>query len=248
MACWVPPLYGVGAGVAMVRGYWPPPQMPPVGCPPPRPQRPPQQPPPNPPPPPQVYVETRYYLSFPPFIGVNVKIFHVPRNKYIFPSSEPIVLSWRYYPALDARPEIAATTPNSLIYTMLRPFIDERGQVFIILDPGIPRPPHPLIVIQFLYDNRRWIAVAHEVYFPPVPDPGRATPNNYRLALQNRKEKLVAFYDSAIEGLGSFTCSDLTIHLTPDSAIIPYFIYPQPEYYIQPTSSPAYCMFIAPWR
>jgi hypothetical protein len=187
-------------------------------------------------------------LSFPPFVGVNVKIFAVPVNKYIFPSSEPIGLSWRYYPAPDARPSILSTTSNSLIHTSLKTFVDHAGGIHIETDPGIPHPPNPLIVIQFLFNNQRWIAVAHEVYFPPVPDPSRATPNDYHLAMQNREEKLVVFYDSAIEGLGCFTCSNLTIHLTPDAAIIHYFIYSEPEYYIEPTDSPAYCMFIAPWR
>lgn len=246
MSC-IPFLYGVGASVALIRGYWPPPQIPPVACPPPNPQRPSPPPPQQPQPPPtQAYVEVRYYLSFPTFVGVNVKIFNVPANKYIFPSSKPIAMNWRYFPALDARPKVVSTISNPLIYTYLRPFADHTGGIHVDIDPGLPYPSSTLIVIQFLYQNQRWVIVCHEVYFPPVPS--NATANDYRIALRNRTEKLIAFYDSALEGFGSFRCSDLTIHLTLDTAIIPYFIYPQPEYYIEPTGSPAYCMFIAPWR
>jgi len=93
----------------------------------------------------------------------------------------------------------------------------------------------------------------HEVYFPPVPEQtwtwqGGATPDDYRLALQNRTEKLVVFYDSALEGLGSFTHRHITIHLMPTITAIQYTFDPDPEYYIQPTDRTAYCMFIDPFR
>jgi len=224
-----------------------PPLPPPINYPP-QPQQPPQQPPPNPPPP-KASVEKRYFLSFPVFVGVNVKVFSSRTNRYLLPSPEPIALQWQYYPTIYARPRILTTTTNPWIATSLRPFVDDFGRVHIDIDPDIPNPPDPLLIVQFLFHEQRWIAVLHEVYFPPVPLPREgATPNYYRLALQSRTEKLVVFYDSAIHGLGSFTHRHLTIHLTPTEAFIQYTFNPYPEYYIQPTNSPAYCMFIDPLR
>lgn len=241
MSC-IPFLYGVGASVAMMRGYWPPPQMPPVACPPPRPQRPPQQPPPNPPPP-RASVGIRYFLSFPPFVGVNVKVFSSEINDYILPSSKPIALQWQYYPQHDARPRIFAETANPLIATNMRPREDEYGRMYVFPDLPVPYPPLYLNVAQFLFHEQRWIVVIHEVYFPRMPDPERATPQDYRLAMENRTEKLIMFYDSAIHGLGDV--GYLGIFLTPEVALIDSHLVP-PPYRIQPTSSPAYCMHIRP--
>jgi hypothetical protein len=224
---------------------WPPLPYPLFSSPP---QQPPQQPPPNPPPP-RAYVETSYYLSFPPFVGANVSVFWTALNDYILPSPKPIALQWQYFPTRYARPRILTTTTNPRIYTSLKPIVDDFGSVYVDTDPGIPNPPNPLIVMQFLYHDRRWIVVCHEVYFPPVPLPwDGATPNDYRLALQNREEKLVVFYDSALEGLGSFTHRHLTIQLTPKEAFIQYTFQPFPDYYIQPSDNNAYCMFIDPLR
>jgi hypothetical protein len=223
-----------------------PPLPPPINYPP-QPQQPPRTPPPNPPPP-RAYVETSYYLSFPPFIGNNVRVFWRSLNDYILPSTKEIALQWQYYPKRYARPRILTTTRNQRIYTYLIPFVDDFGKVYIGIDPGIPNPPDPLLIVQFLFHEQRWVAVLHEVYFPPVPSTrDGATPNDYRLALQSRTEKLVAFYDSAIYGLGSFTHRHLTIHLTSTEAFIQYTFRSYPEYYIQPTNSPAYCMFIDPY-
>jgi len=218
-----------------------------IPCPPPQPQQPPLRPPPNPPPP-QAYVESRFYLSSPPFVGVNVKVFWTALNDYILPSSRQISLQWQYYPTRYARPRILTTTTNPILHTHLRPIVDDFGRVYVSIDPGIPNPPNPLLIVQFLFHNQRWIAVLHEVYFPPVPSPwDGATPNSYRSALENRTERLVVFYDSALEGLGSFTHRHLTIHLTPTMGLIQYYS-GDPEYYIQPAGSPAYCMFIDPLR
>jgi hypothetical protein len=134
-----------------------------------------------------------------------------------------------------------------MLHTYLRPIVDDLGEVYVAINSEIPNPPDLLIVMQLLYHDQRWIVVVHEVYFPPVPSPwDGATPYDYRLALQNRTEKLVVFYDSALEGLGSFTHRHLTIRLTPTVGFIQYGRR-DPEYYIQPTDSTAYCMFIQPF-
>jgi len=240
MSC-IPFLYGVGAGVAMVREYWPPPLYPPVACPPPQPQRPPQRPPPNPPPP-QASVEIRYFLSFPSFVGVNVKVFSSEINDYIIPSSEAIALQWQYYPQHDVRPRIFTNTQNRLIATNMRPREDEYGRLYVFPDLPVPYPPLYLNVAQFLFQQQRWIVMVHEVYFSRMPDPEQATPQDYRLAIENRKERLVLFHASAIHGLGDVEY--LGIFLTPEEALINSLGHL--PYRIQPTGSPAYCMFIHP--
>jgi hypothetical protein len=217
-----------------------PPLPPPINYPP-RPQQPPQTPPPNPPPP-RASVEKRYFLSFPIFVGVNVKVFSSITNRYILPSPEPIALHWQYYPQHDALPEIFASTRNPLLATNLRPHEDEFGRLYVFPDLGVPYPPYPLLVAQFLFHKGRWIVVFHEVYFPRMPDPEWATPQDYRLAIENRTEKLVFFYDSAIHELGVVYDSPVAISLTPEAALVGGTL--PPAYNIQPTKSPAYCMFI----
>jgi len=221
-----------------------PPLPPPINYPP-RPQQPPlphpQQQQQNPPPP-RARVENRYFLSFPSFVGVNVKVFSSEINDYILPSSEPIALQWQYYPQHDARPRILTATVNPLIATRLRPRADEFGRLYVFPDLPVPYPPLPLVVAQFLFHQQRWIVVIHEVYFPRMPNPERATPQDYRLAIENRTEKLITFWDSAIHGLGGV--EHLGIYLTPEVALIHAFRLPQ--YHIQPTSSPAYCTHISP--
>jgi hypothetical protein len=206
-----------------------------------------------------VYVETRYILSFPPFVGANVKVFWRSLDDYILPSSKPIALQWQYYPRTYVQPRILSTTTNPAIYTNLRPFVDNRGRVYVGIDDSpyddyYERYSYFLVVWQFLFHNQRWIVVVHEVDLPHGLHSdwtwqGGATPNDYRLALQNRKERLVLFYDSAIQGLDSFTYRYTTIYLTPTAASIEYINHPgDPDYYIQPTDNPAYCMYIEVWR
>jgi hypothetical protein len=229
---------GVAYNCGNISG-WPPLPYPLFSSPP---QQPPQQPPPNPPPP-GASVEIRYFLSFLPFVGVNVKVFSSEINDYILPSSKPIALQWQYYPQHSAHPRIFAETANSLIATNLRPRGDEYGRLYVFPDLPVPYPPLPLVVAQFLFHEHRWIVVIHEVYFPRMPDPERATPQDYQLAIENRTEKLVMFYDSLIHGLGDVEY--LGISLTPEVALIDSHLVP-PPYRIHPTSSPAYCMFIRP--
>ncbi len=259
MLC-IPFLYGVGAGVATVRGGLPPQDLFMLsarGCPPSQPQQPPLQPPHPPPgpPPSRVYVETRYILSFPPFVGVNVKVFWDALDDYILPSSKPIALQWQYYPTTYVQPRILATTKNPAIHTQLRPFVDVLGRVYVDIDSWpytdyYKRYSYFLVVWQFLFHNERWIVVVHEVDLPRGlyagwTWQGGATPTDYHVALQNRKERLVLFYDSALQGLGSFTYRSTTIYLTPTVAFIGSINNPgDPEYYIQPTNNPAYCMYI----
>jgi len=222
-----------------------PPLPPPMNYPP-QPQQPPQQPPPNPPPP-RAFAVKSYSLSFPPAIAVNVRVSLPALDGYTLSSpSEPIALRWHYYPHFIARPRVLIATRNHTVYTRLRPFVDRYGILHISADSTLPEPPHPLIVIQFLFSNQRWIVVVHEVYFPPVPQPWSGpTPYDYRLVMQNREEKLVAFWDSALEGLGSFTYRNLTIYLSPKEASIREDRFnPSEYYYIQPLDNPAYCMFI----
>ncbi len=207
------------------------------------PQRPPQQPPPNPPPP-EARVKIEYFLFFPLLIGADVKVFSPIMNRYILPSSEPITLQWQYYPSHDARPRILTTATNPLIATNMRPREDEWGRLYVFPDLPVPYPPLHLNVAQFLFHERRWIVVIHKVYFPRMPDPERATPQDYRLAIENRTEEFVLFYDSAIHGLGEVDGSPITITLTPEVAFIGNSV--PPEYRIQPTGSPAYCMLIRP--
>jgi hypothetical protein len=205
-----------------------------------------------------VYVETRYYLSFPPFAAVNVRVFWSALGGYILPSHEPIALQWRYnLSTYQYILSILTTTTNPLIATTLRPYVNYNSRVEVSIEPGIPAlPEDPLLVIQFLYYHQRWIVVVYEVYFPPTPQPWNgATPNSYRDALRNRTEKLVAFYDTALEGLGSFSHRHLTIHLAPTYASIRYngdpFYHGRNYgwgYYIEPTDNTAYCMFIDPLR
>jgi hypothetical protein len=182
-------------------------------------------------------------LSFPSFVGANVKVFSSEANGYILPSSNPIALQWQYYPTHHARPRIFTATINTMIATSLRPREDEFGKLYVFPDLPVPYPPLHLNVAQFLFHQQRWIVVVHEVYFPRMPDPERATPQDYRLAIENRTEKLVMFYDSAIHGLGDVEY--LGIYLSPEVALIDAYLVP-PSYRIQPTSSPAYCMFIRP--
>jgi len=217
-----------------------PPLPPPINYPP-NTQQPPQQPPPNPPPP-RASVEIRYYLSFPPFVGVNVEVFSSEINDYILPSSKPIALQWQYYPQHVARPRIVTNTVNSLIATNMRPREDEFGRLYVFPDLPVPYPPYPLVVAQFLFHQQRWIVVIHEVHFPRIPNPERVTLHDYRLAIENRTEKLVMFYDSAIHGLGVINDHPVAIILTPEVALIGNSA--PPRYRIQPTGSPAYCMFI----
>jgi len=213
---------------------------------PPSPQQPPRQPPPNPPPP-RAFILKGYDLFFPPAVGFNVKVVWPAWDGYTLSSpSEPIALRWHYYPNFMARPRVLITTRNPTVYTGLRPFVDRYGIIHISFDLTLPEPPNSLTVIQFLFSNQRWIVVVHEVYFPPVPQSGSGpTPYDYRLVMQNREEKLVAFWDSALQGLGSFTYRNLTIYLSPTEASIRQDGFDHSEYYyIQPTDNPAYCMFI----
>ncbi len=219
---------------------WPPLPYPLFSSPP---QRPPQQPPQQPPPP-DARVKIEYFLSFPLLIGVNVKVFSSEINDYILPSPKPIALQWQYYPSHDARPRILTTTTNPLIATTMRPREDKWGRLYVFPDWPAPYPPLHLNVVQFLFHEQRWIVVIHEVYFPRMPDPEQATPQNYRLAIENRKERLVLFYDSAIHGLDEVDGSPITITLTPEVASIGNSI--RPEYRIETTGSPAYCMLIRP--
>lgn len=209
-----------------------------------------------------MYIETRYILSFPPFVGVNVKVFWDDLGDYILPSPTPIALQWQYYPRpyiSPGNPRILATTINPNIATALKPFIDHYGRVYISFDASpydddSKRYSYFLVVFQFLFHNQRWIVVVHEVDLPHGlyagwTWKGGATPNDYRLALQNRKERLVLFYDSTLQGLGSFTYRSSTIYLTPTAAFIEYINNPgDPDYYIQPTDNPAYCMYIEVWK
>ncbi len=222
-----------------------PPLPPPLNYPP-QPQRPPQQPPPNPPPP-KAFFSRSYHLSIPPVVGVNVKVFSTALNDYILPSSRHVVLRWHYYPSIRARPRILATTTNQLVDGP-RAFVNVYGELHIRHGITIPHPPTPLIVTQFMYHDRRWLVAVHEVTFPPPPRTTVAdTPDVYRHVVLNRKERLVMFYDTAVEGFGSFTYRRLTIYLSPTEAYIRYFSsYHSRYYYIQPTGNPAYCMLIPP--
>jgi hypothetical protein len=223
-------------------------QPPPVHYPP-RPQEPPEQSQ-QPPPPselPRVEVETRYFLSFPPLVGVNVEVFkayydplhsELTYPSKVLPSFTPIALRYRMSLNTYLPQAIFTTVINPLIHTELRPHILS-GKTYVETDMRVPLPSECLIVVQLLFHNQKWIVVIHEVYFPPVPLPeDGATPNDYRLALNNRTERLVVFYDSALYGLGSVSYSFLVIHLTPEEAII------ENIYAIKPTSSIAYCMYI----
>jgi len=249
MSC-IPFLYGVGAGVAMRRGYWPPPTIPPVACPPPQPQRPPQQPPPNlppDPPPPRASVQISHFLCFPPLVGVNVEVFEAvyetpgsdpTYSSKILPSLKPIALRYRTLLYNPVNPTIFATMINPLIHTGLRPRTDRLGVVMIRGDQILPFTSGRFIVAQLLFHNQRWIVAIHQVSFPSTPQPQHATLEDYRLAIENRREQLVMFYDSALQGLGPVSYSPITIDLTPKTAII------RSLFAIRPTSSPAYCMYI----
>jgi len=227
---------------------WPPLPYPLFSSPP---QQPPQQPPPNPPPP-QAYVQTKYYLSFPPLVGVNVEVFWVDLydNAQLIPSTKPIALGWQFYPTAAFAPRIFTTTTNQLFHTRLRSLrynnIYSRGYTTTyILDIGAPPPSKPLLIAYFLFHQQRWITTVYEVYFPPMPEPRSATPEDYRLALQSRKEKLVVFYDSELNGYGYFLRRHLIIELSPTEASIRENFWPYPRYYIRPTQETAYCMFMS---
>jgi len=227
-----------------------PPLPPPINYPP-RPQQPPQKPPPNPPPP-QARVKIQYFLSFPPLVGVNVKVLWADlyNNAQLIPPAKPIALQWQFYPSSVFTPRVFTTTTNQLLHTRLRSLrydaIYSRGYTTTyLLDIGAPLPSTPLLIAYFLFHQQRWITTVHEVYFPPMPDPRYATPEDYRLALQNRKEKLVVFYDSALNGFGYFSHRHLIIELSPTEASIKENFWPYPRYYIQPTRNTAYCMFMS---
>ena len=97
-----------------------PPLPPPINYPP-QPQRPPQKPPPNPPPP-QARVKIQYFLSFPPLVGVNVKVLWADlySNAQLIPSAKPIALQWQFYPSSVFTPRVFTTTTNQLLHTRLR--------------------------------------------------------------------------------------------------------------------------------
>jgi hypothetical protein len=235
---------------------WPPLPYPLFSSPP---QQPPLQPPPNPPPP-RARVKTEHYLMFARFAGANVKVVDW-RSAVHLPSFHPIALQWQHYPTGWASPRIITSTTNSAIdFEGLKIYKGDVKYVRIF-NAWDPFYALPIIVVQFLFHNQRWIVAVHEVQFPLLPLPTDwwsrkweyASPDVYRFILNNRQEKLVVFYDSAIQGFGSFEYENeyegVAIHLSPTTAIISYADAPDfPIYFIQPTSSPAYCMYIEDYR
>jgi hypothetical protein len=170
---------------------------------------------------------------------------------YTFPSTNPIALHWQYYPDMLSRPRVFATTTNPFIDTYLKSYIDNRGWVIVDPDP-------PIIdsgVMQLWYHNQRWLVACYQVSFPNAPllSAGATTPDDLRFILQNREERLTAFYDTEFMGFGSFTCHftvfALTMHLAPTEVYIqpadnPSFL----NIYIRPSDNNAYCMLIDPIR
>lgn len=196
------------------------------------------------------------------FAGANVRVvdqWGVVR----LPSSHPIALQWQHYPTGWASPRIITGTTNSAIdFEGLRIYKGNVDYVYISAkwDPFYALP---IIVVRFLFYNQRWIVVVHEVQFPLLPHLEQmrydwrrwryVSPDDYRSILNNRQEKLVVFYDSAIQGFGSCEYENeyggVAIHLSPTTAMISYANAPDfPIYFIQPTDSLAYCMYIEDYR
>jgi hypothetical protein len=265
MSC-IPFLYGVGASVAMIRGYWPPPQIPPVACPPPRPQQPPQQPPPNPPPPQIHYYREDYDLFIPPMLAFHMNVHGVVQyptgdREYtkILPGNASLMLGWRSFPMYDACPEVITTTTNQYIHTDLKSLKDlfstcRSGVVFPWGDISITYHRYTadwegnyimldivLYVFQFVFFSQNWFVAVHKIEIPPLP-PGPITPEYLRNKLNNRRERLYLFHDSEADGFGTvFTNIDgYGAFVNPSYAVL--YHNSQIAYTLQPTSNIAYFM------
>jgi hypothetical protein len=242
------------SGVAYNCGL--PPLPPPINYPP-QPQQPPQQPPPNPPPP-KATVKTEHHLMFAHFAGANVRVVDW-RDVVRLPSLHPTALQWQHYPTGWASPRIVASTTNSAIEVEGLKIYKGNVNYVRVSDDWDPFYALPIIVVQFLFHEQRWIVVVHEVQFPILPHLEQVrynasrwqyvSPDDYHSILNNRQEKLVVFYDSAIQGFDSFKYENeyggVVINLSPTTAMISDPDYPDdPNCFIQPTDSPAYCMYI----
>jgi len=265
MSC-IPFLYGVGAGVAMVRGYWPPPTGLIVACPPPQPQRPPQQQQQNTPPPHTHYYMEQYDLLIPPMLAFNMNVYGMVDyptgdRKYteILPGSADLMLGWRSFPMYDACPQVIATATNQHIHTDLKSlknlFSTCRSHVvFPWRDISIISHAHTvdeegniimldiaLYVFQFVFFSRSWVVAVYEINIPHHPAIS-ISPESLRQKLNNRRERLYLFHDSEIDGSGVVFTNvggyDASVY--PSHAVL--YRNHQIAYTLQPTSDIAYFM------
>lgn len=196
-----------------------------------------------------VFNPPRFDLLFASVVAFNMDIYFHDFDgvRKILPASEPIWLEWKYFPNNHACPKIRSVTTNPYVNTELRQikyyqpcYYDRNG----IQDAQ----PRFLSVLQLAFINQRWILAVHEVDFPFFGY--YPTEEDLKNAYNNRKERLIYFYDSWLNGLdivygGKYLTKNVLVSLHVSHADILLsgdVIYPL--YTVQPTSNSAYAMFI----
>jgi hypothetical protein len=189
-------------------------------------------------------------LYLPSTIAFNMDIYYL--SKKILPASEPIWLEW-----IPRTLQASLTTRNPYVCTSLR-FINYGGTYVTRGSPDIPLSfsHHPMYVLQLAYINQRWIVALHEVFFEYPPS--HPSVEDLAMIYNNRKEKLINFYDSYLNGLNdhiyggiyiarleSFSTISVSLHTSYAVLFLHDLLYSEtPLYTVQPTSSNAYAMFI----
>lgn len=196
------------------------------------------------------------YLRFPSVVAFNADIYfhNQDETKKILPASEPIWLSWKYFPNRNACPQVQSATTNPYVNTELRHIkYDQPCHYGTGINDAQPRF---LSVLQLAFINQRWILAVHEVDFPLFG--GYPTEEDLKNAYNNRKERLVNFYDSQLSGLdivdgGKFMAAGesqtknvlVSFHVShADILLINKDGISDPLYTVQPTSNSAYAMFM----
>ncbi|ADO45284.1 hypothetical protein Hydth_0888 [Hydrogenobacter thermophilus TK-6] len=202
-------------------------------------------------PPQTVIYPPRIDLLFPSFVAFNMDIYFHDWDgvKKILPASEPIWLGWKYFPNKNACPQIQSVTTNPYVNTELRQI--KYDQPCYYGRNGIQdAQPRFLSVLQLAFINQRWILAVHEVDFPLLGY--HPTKEDLKNAYNNRKERLVNFYDSQLSGLdivygGESETKNVLVSLHVSHADILLSSrdgISYPLYTVQPTSNSAYAMFI----
>lgn len=195
-----------------------------------------------------VFYRPRIDLLFPSVVAFNMDIYFHDWDgvKKILPAREPIWLGWKYFPHKHACPQIQSVTTNPYINTELRQI--KYDQPCYYNRNGIQdAQPMFLSVLQLAFINQRWILAVHEVDFPFFGY--YPTEEDLKNAYNNRKERLVNFYDSQLSGLdivygGKYLTQNVLVSLHVSHANILIEDALSLLYTLQPTSNSAYTMFI----
>lgn len=199
----------------------------------------------------------RIYLLFPSVVAFNMDIYFHDWDgvKKILPASEPIWLMWKYFPNKNACPQIQSVTTNPYVNTELRQ-IKYDQPCYYGKNGFQDAQPRFLSVLQLAFINQRWILAVHEVDFPFLGF--YPTEEDLKNAYNNRKERLVNFYDSQLSGLdivyggkivygGESETKNVLVSLHvshADILLISRDGISYPLYTVQPTSNSAYAMFM----